>query len=320
MSNQLDPEILRFEASDFADWLRGGLLTYSGAKKLPSRMRLPDAFPYAQLFIGRNEHDVVEDLKDVHQALPPAARVAFQRGVVRAWAELEFREDFELNFGEQILTLACRVRAKGIVDSLANALPWLAAAGDETDLSEGGKARFRAVLSVRKRAFQAAIELAASSTESVQAIETFFTDDPFNEPLLERAQALEMVCYLALNARDRIAYWCAIFGNHIVVDMDDGVISEDAARDRLERAYSVESLQRVIDMVRIDKVARLATERGQLSELSMDGLFNLVSRIDSINAGGGYVRQPVTLGWSQNLERPATASADVIDMLEWKAS
>jgi hypothetical protein len=313
MSDLLDPEICAFEAQDFAAWLKAGLLIYSGAERLPADMRMPDAFRFAELFIGRNERDILEDLKDVHQALPPPVRVEFERGVRLAWAELEFRETYELAFAQQLLILACRLRSKAIVQSLPGALPWLAATGGE------GESKLRLALQLRKLAFQASIELAASSTESVLCIEKFIIDASFDEPILERAQALTIVNYLAMNAADRLPYWCAIFGDYIVNDIDHEIVSEKQVREGLEEAYGVEEVQRVIDMVRIDKISRLATERTALTEPSMDGLYNLVSRIDSANAGGGYRRTAVTLGWDALREGPTTATADVIQIAEWRA-
>lgn len=312
MSDLLDPEICGFEAQDFADWLKAGLLIYSGAKTLPADMRMPDAFRFAELFIGRNEGDVLEDLKDVHQALPPPVRVEFGRGVRLAWAQLEFREAYELAFAEQLLVLACRLRSKAILQSLPGALPWLVAMGDDDEST------LRLALNLRNKAFQASIELAASDTESVLCIEKFVVDGSFKEPLLERAQAPTIVSYLAMNAADLLPYWCAIFGDYIVSDIEHQVVTEKAVRERLEEAYGVEEVQRVIDMVRIDKISRLATDMTALTESSMDGLYNLVSRIDSINAGGGYDRRAVTVGLDDVRKEPTTRSADIIQFAEWR--
>jgi hypothetical protein len=313
MPNLLSDEIVSFTARDFADWISSGFLFYSGTNPLPKDMRVADSFPYAKLFIGRNEGDLPEDLKDVFHALPHNLRVKFQHGIVISWNSLEFREVYEFKFAENLLVLACRVRAKVIVDSLPNALPWLAAS------SAAGQEFAALALRIRRRSFQASLELASSSTESVLSVQSFLIDDAFDEPVVELGESVAILEYLASNAKDRLPYWLAIFGNIVVSDVQEGSVSVEEVRSRLEVAYGKDQVQRVVDLVRIDQIARLATEREALSSESMNGLYNLISAIDSKNAGGGQWRQSVTLDWNNLQGRPLTRTAEVIDLAEWRA-
>ncbi|RYY26088.1 MAG: hypothetical protein EOP62_11445 [Sphingomonadales bacterium] len=305
MTGRLADEIYGFSARDFAGWLEGGIGTYFGNIHLPSGMRMADAFEFAELYIGRNDNDVAADLRDVYLDLPPRARVAFERGLAILWSELEFKEEATFRLAEIVLLLGCRLPATPMIDVLQSALPWLGASIDEFSESAGR---------VRRKAFQAAVELARGNTESILCLEAFLNDNSIEEALLERGQALTMLRYLALKSPDKLIYWAALFGDLIVADAQADEVEPEEVRGAIIKAYGEEELQRVIDYVRKEGVNRLATESIALLEGSIDGLYNLVSLLDAPVGDSATVKQNTTLPWGSTLPSKQSRTGQVIDM------
>jgi hypothetical protein len=305
MTGRLADEIYGFSARDFAGWLEGGIGTYFGNVHLPSSKRLADAFEFAELYIGRNENDVAADLRDVYRDLPPRARVAFERGLTILWSELEFKDEADFQLAETVLLIGCRLPATPLIDALQSALPWLGAS-----VEEFGERANR----LRRKAFQAAVELARGNTESILCLEAFLNDNSIDEALLERGQALTILRYLALKSPDRLIYWAALFGDLIVADAQADEVEPDDIRRAIIKAYGERELQRVIDYVRKEGVNRLATESVALSEGSIVGLYNLVSLLDAPIGASATMKQSTTLPWGSTRPTKHSRTAQVFDM------
>jgi hypothetical protein len=312
MQDRLDQEIFTFDGRDFANWLKAGIPTYCGSKAPLPGQRVPDAFPYARAYIGRNEADLAADLADIHRELPAVTRVAMERGILQLWAENEFRDAAQFDIGRTLLVLACRLRVKALVGVLPDALTLLGIAHDGAAAPPAANQARQ----LRRQAFQAAVELASGTSESIRSLEYFMEDTSIDDPLLAQGQALEIVRYLALTAPNRLAYWAAIFGQAIVRDHR---LARGKARDMravLEKAYGVEQVQVLIDMVRIDHVMRIATEAGALSPSSMKGLYDIVPVLHAGREGASEAEasEIPTMSWET---RAITKTATVVQISQY---
>jgi len=269
----LEPAIRTFNKRDFANWLSGAIRTYIGAKPIGQTQRVADAFEFASLYVGRNGGDLAADLNDIFRDLPPLTQVAMMGGITQLWVELEFNRPGDLELAEILLTLACRVRAKQIVDVLPDALDWLGFAHQQASTRENKDV----VARVRRRAFQAAVELATLCPEAISCLERFLEDRSIEEPIMERGQALEIVRYLALRSPKRFVYWAAIFGDVIVADHKASSAAASELRAELDKAFEVEEVQAVVDFVRHHKPLRGLSAALPLNDRSLTNLFNIVA-------------------------------------------
>lgn len=312
MQDRLDPEIFTFDARDFANWLKAGIPTYWGSRAPLPGQRVPDAFPFARAYIGRNERDLAADLADIYRELPAVTRVAMERGIVQLWSENEFRDAAQFDIGRTLLVLACRLRVKAMVDVLPDALTLLGIADD----SPSAQIAPSAARQLRRQAFQAAVELASGTTESIRCLEYFMEDASIDEPLLAQGQAIDILRYLALTSPNRLVYWAAIFGQAIVADHRAAGAKARDLRNVIEDAYGADQVQVLVDLVRIDHVMRIATEAGALSPTSMKGLYDLVSVLHAGREGASEAATPEiqTMPWEA---RPVTRTASVVQISQY---
>jgi hypothetical protein len=269
----LEPEIFTFDGRDFANWLKAGIPVYTGAKAPMADQRVPDAFPYARGFIGRNEAGLADDLKNIYDQLPSVTQVAMESGIALLWAETEFKDATQYDIARTLLQLGCRLQVKAFVDVLPDALTLLAIAHERAD-SETAR---RQVLQIRRLAFQAAVELASGSSRSIRCLELFMEDASMDEPLLVQGQALKCLGYLSLKFPHRFVYWAGILGQAVVADYKAEGGRPSELRATLEREFGKSAVQLAIELVRERGVDRIETEDGALSLKSMRGLYDLVS-------------------------------------------
>jgi hypothetical protein len=306
----LDHEIFTFDGRDFANWLKAGVPVYYGAKAPMPGQRVPDAFPCARGFIGRNEAGLADDLKNVYDLLPSVTQVAMERGIVQLWAETEFRDAAQIHIAKTLLTLGCKLQVKALVDVLPESLALLAIAYER---GPSDSAR-RQISQIRRQAFQAAIELASSSSPSIRCLELFVEDTSIDEPLLVQGQALKIVRYLSIKFASRFIYWAGIFGRAIVADYKAEGETPQALRAILEKDFGEQNVQFAIELVRDRKVDRIQIENGALSLKSMRGLYDLAPILHAgrKNAARDEVVELVTYPW----DVPAgavTTTAEVIN-------
>ena len=262
-----------FEAIDFADWLRAGILQYYRFAHVPPHAKPADSFPWAKVYIGDNPDGLPSDLQDIFEDLLPSAKGKFRRALALIWVELEFQDPSDFRLAEDLLILACRVRARALVGVLTSALPWLAIAAEED--KDGA-------LHVRRLAFKAAVELAAPTSESMHCLERFLSDRTGDQGVLEGGEALEITAYLAELVPEKLTYWAALFGSAIVADQKQLKTSPGDIRKTLADAAGTGEVERMIDYVRVDQPERLPTEFIALTSASLSGLRDLVASIDPV--------------------------------------
>ena len=305
----LDPEIFTFDGRDFANWLKAGIPVYTGAREPLPGDRVPDAFPYARGFIGRNEAGLASDIKNLYDLLPSVTQSAMERGVCLLWAETEFRDAAQFDIGRTLLELACQIQLKALVDHFPDSLTFLTLAFEKetTDLHR------RRVLELRRLTFQASIELTSASSRSIKCLEFFIEDDTFDEPLLARGQALEIVRYLALKFPSRFVYWAGIFGSAIVSDYKAEQTSPRELRAMLDAAYGTTMIEDAVEAVRGRLIRHILTEDSALSRRSVRGLYDLVAVLHAGREGAPEAEEEEVPSWPWDPhDRKPTKTAEVV--------
>jgi hypothetical protein len=310
LRGRLDPEIFTFDGRDFANWLKAGIPVYTGKKMPKSDQRVPDAFPCARSFIGRNEAGLVEDLKNVYGQLPSVTQVEMEKGVALLWAETEFKDDAQFDVARTLLALGCRLPVKSLVDVLPNSLQLLAIAYESARSID----ERREVLQIRRLAFQAAVELASGSSRSFRCLDIFMTDASIDEPLLVQGQALKCLGYLALKLPHDFIYLAAIFGRAVVADHKTTRGKASKLRAELENAFGEEPIRSAIVQVRERKIERLDIADGSLSLKSLRGLYDLVAILHAGREGApaDEAVRNVVYPWDDASRTTLTLSGSVI--------
>jgi hypothetical protein len=309
MRDLLDPEIFTFNGRDFASWLKAGIPVYTGVKAPMADQRVPDAFPYARSFIGRNEAGLADDLKNIYDQLPSVTQVEMERGVALLWAETEFKDAAQLDIARTLLTLGCKLQVKAFVDFLPDALTLLAIAHERAQ-AESAK---RQVRQIRRLAFQAAVELASGSSRSIRCLELFMEDTSIDEPLLVQGQALKCLGYLSIKFPHRFIYWAGVFGQAVVADYKADGGKPHKLRAKLETEFGKPAIQSAVELVRERKVERIETEDGALSLKSMRGLYDLATILHAGREGAPAEESArnVVYPWDTSTI-PVTATAEII--------
>jgi hypothetical protein len=194
----------QFGARKFAQWLVAGMRSFFGFE--PMTVFSPgDAFLGAGGYIGLNQFDLAADLVALHDDLPPHSQGQFAEALSLIWAELDFDQDWHFRVGEEVLTLACRIRAKALVDVLSDALPRLL--NESGGMDESAQELHRSI-------FDTAVELAAATQQSVWCLRQCVAHPAIRgaAPLVtDGEEALEVLGELGTRIPGLLPEWLSIF-------------------------------------------------------------------------------------------------------------
>ena len=160
---EYDDALAALSVRDYARWLVSGIKCFFRITPLPAVFGPADSFPMAKAYIGRDEFDLAADLSDLYSDLPAFAQSRFEQALDVTWSELDFDRNYEFVIGDNVLTLACRIRAKGLTEVLPSAIPKLRAQlAAETRAADARR--------LQEAIFQTAMELCSGTAQSVRIL------------------------------------------------------------------------------------------------------------------------------------------------------
>ncbi len=239
-----DEELAALPVRELARWLRCGIKDFFRLTPRPEALGPSDAFPMAKSYIGRNEFDLAADLKDLYDDLPAHAQGRFENAIEKIWSESDFDRRDQFVVGDTILTLACRIRAKGLIDVLPGAVFKL---GVQLDLDFAPE-----VIRLQRAMFETAMELCSETLESARCLQTLLRAqraDP-RSGYLPPGRSEDDFLYLARLVPTSLDVWFIIFAHPLRLDIEDKKIDPEICSNRFYDTLGRHEVDEVTQRIR----------------------------------------------------------------------